>query len=137
MYSMEKSFPGGSDSKKSTCNAGDLGLIPGVGKIPWRREQLPTPVFLPGESHRQRSLRAAIHGVAKSLYRTITKMGIFFLSIRKNTSSRLCSCQSFCLVLTFAFLLIHFSPTLIKLHFYSKLDSIIIQPQMTFYSLLS
>ena len=22
-----------------------------VGKIPWRREQLPTPVFLPGEFH--------------------------------------------------------------------------------------
>ena len=30
-------FPGGSDSKGSTCNAGDLGLIPGLGKIPWRR----------------------------------------------------------------------------------------------------
>ena len=27
-----------------------------VGKIPWRREWLPTPVVLPGESHRQRSL---------------------------------------------------------------------------------
>ena len=29
---------------------------PWVGKIPWRKEWLPTPVFLPGESHRQRSL---------------------------------------------------------------------------------
>ena len=27
-----------------------------VGKIPWRREWLPTPVFLPGESHGQSSL---------------------------------------------------------------------------------
>ena len=27
-----------------------------VGKIPWRREWHPTPVFLPGESHGQRSL---------------------------------------------------------------------------------
>ena len=26
-----------------------------VGKIPWRRDRLSTPVFLPGESHRQRS----------------------------------------------------------------------------------
>ena len=26
-------------------------------KIPWRREWLPTPVFLPGESHGQRSLK--------------------------------------------------------------------------------
>ena len=29
---------------------------PWVGKIPWRREQLPTPVFWPGEFHGQRSL---------------------------------------------------------------------------------
>ena len=29
---------------------------PHVGKIPWRRAWLPTPVFLPGKSHGQRSL---------------------------------------------------------------------------------
>jgi len=27
-----------------------------IGKIPWRRKQQPTPVFLPGEFHGQRSL---------------------------------------------------------------------------------
>ena len=32
----------------------DVGSIP--GKIPWRRAWQPTPVFLPGESHGQRSL---------------------------------------------------------------------------------
>ena len=32
------------------------GFYPWVGKIPWRREWLPSPVFLPGESHGQRSL---------------------------------------------------------------------------------
>ena len=32
------------------------GSIPWVGKIPWRRKWLPTPVFLPGEFHGQRSL---------------------------------------------------------------------------------
>ena len=37
--------------KKIDCNAGDLDSIPGVGKIPWRKEWLPTPVFLPGEFH--------------------------------------------------------------------------------------
>ena len=31
------------------------GLSPGAGKIPWRGEWLPTPVFLPRESHRQRN----------------------------------------------------------------------------------
>ena len=46
----DRGFPGGSDSKVSACNAGDPGLIPGVGKIPWRRTWQSTPVFLPGES---------------------------------------------------------------------------------------
>ena len=36
--------------------SGRPGFQPCVGKIPWRRDRLPTPVFLPGESHGQRSL---------------------------------------------------------------------------------
>ena len=32
------------------------GFDPCVRKIPWRREWLPTPVFLPGEFHGQRRL---------------------------------------------------------------------------------
>ena len=32
------------------------GFDPWVGKIPWRREWQPTPVFLPGEVHGQRNL---------------------------------------------------------------------------------
>ena len=31
-------------------------MDPWVGKIPWRRKWLPTPAFLPGEFHGQRSL---------------------------------------------------------------------------------
>ena len=46
----------GKDGKESAQNVGDLGLIPGFRKIPWRREWLPTSVFLPGEFHGQRSL---------------------------------------------------------------------------------
>ena len=38
---------------------------PWVGKIPWSRAWQPTPVFLPGDSHGQRSL-AIVHGVVKS-----------------------------------------------------------------------
>ena len=49
-------FPGGLDDKESACNAGDLGSIQIMRKIPWRREWLPTPIFLPGEFHEQRSL---------------------------------------------------------------------------------
>ena len=70
-----------SAGKESACNAGDPGSIPGmvknpmwdvgvqcgrpgfdpglnpwVGKIPWRREWLYTPVFLPEQFQGQRSL---------------------------------------------------------------------------------
>ena len=52
-------FPGGSDGKESACRAGDPGWIPGSRRSPgslrspaWQ----PTPQFLPGESHGQRSL---------------------------------------------------------------------------------
>ena len=51
-----KGFLGGSVDKESACNAGDLGSIPGLRKIPCRRAWQSTPVFLPGESHGQRSL---------------------------------------------------------------------------------
>ena len=51
MYKI-KGFPGSSEGKESACNAGD----PWVRKIPWRREWQPTPVFLPGKPHGQRSL---------------------------------------------------------------------------------
>ena len=40
----------GSGSKESACNAGDLD-DPWIRNIPWRREWLRTPVFLPGKSH--------------------------------------------------------------------------------------
>ena len=39
---------------------------PWVGKIPWRRKWQPTPAFLPGDSHGQRSLCAFQSRVTKS-----------------------------------------------------------------------
>ena len=41
---------------KSPLECRKPGFNPWVEKIPWRREWLPTPVFLPGELHGQRSL---------------------------------------------------------------------------------
>ena len=34
MVKFTLGFLGGSDSKESACNAGDLGLIPGLGRFP-------------------------------------------------------------------------------------------------------
>ena len=44
-------FPCSSVGKETACNVGDLGLVPGLGRFPWRRERLLTPVFWPGEFH--------------------------------------------------------------------------------------
>ena len=50
-------FPvGGSDGKASCLQCGRPGFDPWVGKIHWRRKWQPTPVFLPGKSHGERSL---------------------------------------------------------------------------------
>ena len=45
-----KGFACGSAGLESTC-IGRPGLDPWVGKIAWRRERIPTPVFWPGEFH--------------------------------------------------------------------------------------
>ena len=52
--------------KNPLANAGDRGLIPGVEKIPWRRKWQLTPVFLPGESHGERTPTGYSPRVAKS-----------------------------------------------------------------------
>ena len=52
-------LPGGANGKESACQCRRHkrpGFDPWVGKIPWRGAWQPTPLFLPGESHGQRSL---------------------------------------------------------------------------------
>ena len=62
-------FSGGTSSEKPTCQSRIYrrrGLDPWVGKIPWRREWLPTLVFLPGEFHGPKSLVGYSPWLAKS-----------------------------------------------------------------------
>ena len=52
-YVKSVGFPGGASSKEPACQCRRQrrqGFGPRFGKIPWRREWHPTPVFLPGES---------------------------------------------------------------------------------------
>ena len=53
--STAKGFTGDSYGKESACSAGDTSSISG-SEIPRRRKWQPTPIFLPGKSHGQRSL---------------------------------------------------------------------------------
>ena len=59
------SFPGGSDGEESACNVGDLGLIPG-SRRPLEKGMATHTVFLPEESHAQRSLAGYSPWRAKS-----------------------------------------------------------------------
>ena len=52
-------FPGGASGKESACQCmrhRRRGFCPWIGKMPWDRKWEPTPVFLLGKSHGQRSL---------------------------------------------------------------------------------
>ena len=56
-------------AKNPLAGAGEVrdhGFHPWVRKIPWRRAWQPTPVFLPGEAHGQRSLGAMVHSISKN-----------------------------------------------------------------------
>ena len=84
-------FPCGSAGNLSAIclQCGRPGFDPWVGKIPWRRKRLPTPVFWPGE----------FHGVAKSRAR-LSDFHIQFQSIIHYNlfqfSSVAQSCPTFC-----------------------------------------
>ena len=49
-------FLGGSGVKNLPANTRDVGLIPGLRRSPGEENGNPTPAFLPGKSHGQRSL---------------------------------------------------------------------------------
>ena len=54
-------FPCSSAGKESACNAGDLGLIPGLGRYPGEGKGCPLPY-----SDLDNSMDSIVHGVAKS-----------------------------------------------------------------------
>ena len=53
---VNKGFSGGSDSKESACSAGDLGLIPGLGRSPGEGNSYPLQYSCLENPHGQRSL---------------------------------------------------------------------------------
>ena len=59
-------FPGGSDGKESTCNAGDTGLIPGSGRSPGEGNGYPLQYSCLGNPTDRGARRATVHGVSDS-----------------------------------------------------------------------
>ena len=58
---MSWGFPCGSAGKESACNAGDLGLIPGMGRSPGEGKGYPLQC-----SGLENFMDCVVHGVAKS-----------------------------------------------------------------------
>ena len=101
-------WPGG---QESTCQSTRRhGFDPWVVKIPWRRKWQPTPEFLPGKSHGQRSLAGCIpwgpkeshrtQQVNNNNYKTTSKgpsfffLGSFFLNLSNSRSTVIKSSQT-------------------------------------------
>ena len=59
-------FPGGSDGKESSCNAGELGLIPGLGRSPGEGNVYPVQYTCLENSMDRGAWRATVHGVTES-----------------------------------------------------------------------
>ena len=65
-YGSLLSFPGGSEFKVSACNAGDLGLIPGSGRLPGEGNGYPLQYSCLGNPMDRGAWWATVHGVTKS-----------------------------------------------------------------------
>ena len=60
-------FPGGPDGKESTCNVGDLGLIPGLGRSLGEGNSYPLQYSYLENSMDRESWQAVVHGVTTGL----------------------------------------------------------------------
>ena len=74
-------FPGDSDGKESACNAGDQGLIPGLGKSPGEGNGNPLQYSRLRNSMNRGARQALVHGVTKSWtrlsdYHSLTDQGL-------------------------------------------------------------
>ena len=59
-------FPGGSDGKESACNAGDLDLMPGLGRSPGEGNDCQLQYSCLENPMDRVAWRATVHEVAKS-----------------------------------------------------------------------
>ena len=59
-------FPGGPDGNTSACNAGELGLIPRLGRSPGEGKSNPLQYSCLENSIDSRAWWATVHGVAKN-----------------------------------------------------------------------
>ena len=82
-------FPCGSAGKESTCNAGDLGLIPGLGRSP--SEGKGYPLQYSGQEN------SIVHGIPKS-WTGLSDLHFYFLSLSPVTKIPCWSSKIYCIL---------------------------------------
>ena len=80
-------FPCGSAGKESACNAGDLGLIPGLGSSPGERKVVPLQY-----SGLENFMDCIVQGVAKSQ----TQLSDLHFTLLSRTRTRCCTSKCMC-----------------------------------------
>ena len=91
-------FPGGASGKDPACQCRRYKRCrsnPQVEKSPWRRAWQPTPIFLPGKSHRQRSLAcSSSQGFIESDTTEVTQHAHMLRVIKFFQDSNITHCMS-------------------------------------------
>ena len=85
---MPTGFPGGSEVKASACNAGDIGLIPGLGRSPGEGNGNPLQYSCLENLMDGGAWQATVHGVTKSRTR-LSDFTFTFTSSRRMSKRRL------------------------------------------------
>ena len=87
-------FPGGSDSKESTCSAGEQGSIPVLGKSPGKGTGYPIQYSCLENSMDRGAWQSTVHRVAKSWTRLTLSFTFFAISGPDNTTLNIQSVDS-------------------------------------------
>ena len=73
LFSMYMGFPCGSAGEESTCNAGDLGSIPGLGRSLGEGNGNPLQYSCLGNPMNRGAWWATVYGVARVRHNLVTK----------------------------------------------------------------
>ena len=137
-----RAFPGGSAVKNPPANAGEAGLIPGWGEIPWCGKWQPTPVFLPGEPHGQRSVASYSPWCPKRIRHDLAtkqqKSMVYMCQSQSSNSSHPSPCllgiHSFVCVFISALHVRSFIPFSLRFHVYVSIYGICFSSFCTYFA---
>ena len=91
-------FPGGLDAKEFTCNVGDLGPIPGLGRSPGEGNSYPLQYSCLENSMDRAAWQATVHGATSSQTRPSKFHVSLGFSGASNGKESACSMEKLCSV---------------------------------------